>query len=582
MQWEHMKPLEPMFDSNDGRVEQFGFDIINYCNWDGPARRAIRLGCTHICTSDIAAFCIGNAWKCYRLRCTGHCFEFKCATARATRLGHSYVSKVDIASFCISNAWRCYRLRRLIACARYFHSVHLTRFIVGHIQPDSNAVNKFRCKYFEKWEGYYDYIRKVHVGGIAALDAGDQIVAWLDEENLPMIRLCARAISVWSDDKVWYPEDIEIYTYPYDREKCKERDDWMDKHGENSARYYFGDPIKIKTRRMSAKRSLRMKIFDYLSCLNGGNRLSSAMTTFGFVGNYVGEVNSFCDWGTFANCCDIPDFSTFDICIAMPTISRISFDELDLENPPDQVMMREAWERITPVKPMYVDGEWIMQRPPFTSNIGNVSRDRNGFMVEGPVFLLCQRFVKVVFEPDAAFYNIGYCPLPVGNIPMNDWVAWREDVKKLFTHVPREQNIRQCSSVPLVPVMDDWVCPLQEKATTMGIECAKYDHIEVYQNGRFLFFRCKYLDEYGHCFTELNHALNEYASSEFKTCVMRKIEHKHLEDVVKKQAYLCAKKERRKISDAKFRVWADARKKRKKRKRVTSVTSVKGVSKRIK
>lgn len=580
MKWEHMKPLEPMFDSDDGRVEQFGFEIVKYCKWDEPARRAIRLGCAHVCISDIAAFCIANAWKCYRLRCTGRCYEFKSATARALRLGHSYTSRVDIASFCISNAWRCYRLRRLIACARYFHGLHLTRFIIGHIQPDRNAVNKFHCKYPEKWDGYYDYIRKVHVGGVAALDAGDQIIAWLDEENLPMICLCSLAISVWSGDDVWHPKDTVTYTFPYDRKKHDERCDWAASYSENSAMYYFGDPVKIKTRQMSAKRSLRKKIFDYLSGLNGCKSLASAMTTYGFAGNYVGDVNSFCDWGTFATCGDIPDFSTFGICIDMPTIKRISFDELDVANPPDQVKMREAWERITPVEPMYVGEEWVMQRPPFTSNIGNVSRDRNGFMVEGPVFLLCQRFVKVVFEPEAAFYDISHSPFPIGNIPMVDWVSWHKDVKKLFAHVPREQNVRQCPSFTLMHATKDWVTPLQEKAAAMGVKCAKYPHIEVYRNGRFLFFRCKYLGEYGHGFTELDNALDEYVSSEFRTFVMRKNECRRLEDVVQKEAVALAKKKRRKVSNAKFRAWADARKRTNcKRKRVSSS---KRVSKRIK
>jgi len=111
-----------------------------------------------------------------------------------------------------------------------------------------------------------------------------------------------------------------------------------------------------------------------------------------------------------------------------------------------------------------------------------------------------------------------------------------------------------------------------EKAHAMGIECENYDHIEVCQNGTVVSFRCKYLDERGRCFADLTHALKEYSSSEFRTRVERKIGRRRIEAVVQKQDCTSTKKERRKISDAKFRAWADARKNSSaKRKRSTIV-----------
>jgi hypothetical protein len=561
MKWEHMKPLEPMFDCNDGRVEQYVLDVANYGMWDKPMRRAIRLGCTRMSKADVAAFCIGNAWRTYTLRCKGFSEPSEPtlvnASVRAAKFGFS--SKEDVASFCISSAWRAYKIRGLVACAHYWHNVHLTRFAIGHIQPDCYSVKKFRCKYPKKWQGYYDFFQKKHVTSVASLETGDQIMEWLNEENLPMIRLCATAIYEWTGEKVWHPEQEDTYTFPYDRSKYEERAQWAAMKGEDSARYYYGEYVEPKTRKMSAKRCLRRKIYDYLSLTNEGKGLTTAMTTFGSQGCNVN--NAHCDWDTFVNVCEVPDLSLFDLQINIPEIISASTDSLDPENPPDQTLMKQIWESSTSLEPAFVDNKWVMQRDEYPSNIGNVSKDNEGFIVEGPVFMIANRFVKVFYEPAPVFYDVYYSPKAVGNIPMKEFKTWRSEIKRLFEKAPRKQKVH-CPSVEEEPFIPDTsVKDLQEKEEAMRIKCEKYEHIEVYRNAIFLFYRCKYLGEYGHGFRELEYALEEYESSEFRNSVRRKIEKNKVEAAAKKKEYEEAKKKRRKISDAKFRAWKRKRSK---------------------
>jgi hypothetical protein len=577
MKWEQMKPLEPMFDCNDGRVEQYAVDIARYEMWDNPVRRAIRLGCTHMSKPDIAAFCIGNAWRTYVLRCKGRAEPTLVnATVRAAKFGFS--SKRDVAAICIGNAWKTFKLRRLISCAKYFHGVYLTRYVIGHIQPDCNAQSKFRCKYFEKWLGDENPYKPSQMTGVCHLEPGDQIMKWLDEEHLPMVRMCANAIRAWSGEEVWYPETIETYTFPHDRAKYKERAAWAAEKGEDSARYYFGEFVKPKTCTTAAKRCLRRKLYDYLSRFYSGINLSSVMVTDGFRGGFVSESNALCNWDTFSNGCAIPKLSLFDLHVEIPEVLSASTAALDPENPPDQAVVKQLWERTQPLEPTFLglkkfketndfNDKWAMQRPEFPSNVGNVSKDNDGFIVEGPVFVVGKRFVKLMYEPAPVFHDIYHNPSAVGNIPMNDFESWRQEIKTLFERAPRDQKVHRAAAQHTTTVPDDWVTKLQEKEAAMRIECAKHKHIEVYRNAAHLFFRCKYLGEYGHGFIELKYALEEYDSSEFRERIMRKLKQQRTDAAAKKVAYEKAKKERRKISDAKFREWAAGRVSNGKRKR---------------
>lgn len=144
---------------------------------------------------------------------------------------------------------------------------------------------------------------------------------------------------------------------------------------------------------------------------------------------------------------------------------------------------------------------------------------------------------------------------------MKEFKTWRSEIKRLFEKAPRKQKVH-CPSVEEEPFIPDTsVKDLQEKEEAMRIKCEKYEHIEVYRNAVFLFYRCKYLGEYGHGFRELEHALEEYESSEFRNSVRRKIEKNKVETAAKKKEYEEAKKKRRKISDAKFRAWKRKRSK---------------------
>ena len=105
MKWENLRPLSPMFC--DDMLDDYVDSKIAYEAWDGPVRRAVRLGC------------VG-------------------------------VTKQDIASFVISNAWRRSRLRRVFCSIERLHTRSLHAFITGHLYPDRLAGEKFRCKYPNK------------------------------------------------------------------------------------------------------------------------------------------------------------------------------------------------------------------------------------------------------------------------------------------------------------------------------------------------------------------------------------------------------------------------------------------------
>lgn len=561
-----MMPLEPAFDE-DTIFEQYLINIDNYKKWDGPLRRSIRLGNTNLCKSNIAAFCIGNAWKCYRLRVkvTPKTSKLQGAIARATRLAYSF-SQQDVAAFCISNAWKCYRLRRLIECAKYLHSVHLTQFTIGHIQPDYYAIEKFKCKYYNKWVG-----QSRTSPGVRHFEAGDQIMEWLDNEHLAMIRLYSSAITVWSGIQAWYPEATETYTFPFERKKYEERIQWAEEHGESSAQYYFGDPIVPRTCKMSAKRSLRKKIYDYLKGFNKSKNLSSAITT---IGGYDDCLHPLCDWETFANCCDIPDLSLFDLQVTVSELKTASVDKLDSEKPPDQSSMKELWHRLNPPEPTLdedniayssnfpIRQQWIMKRPEFTSNIGNVNKDSNGFSVEGPVFFTGSRFVKVFYEPEPVFYDISYNPNAIGQIPMKDWNTWRQSVSELFQQAPRPQKVKSTENANWSSLHPNGngLEELQDKEASMRIKCAKYEHISVYRNAIFVLYRCKYLGEYGHGFTELKYALDEYNCNIFRQNVMKKNEKKRLAEIKKMEADVTKKKKSKKKMQQEYSVWLKKRK----------------------
>ena len=105
MKWENLRPLSPMFC--DDMLDDYVDSKIAYEAWDGPVRRAVRLGC------------VG-------------------------------VTKQDIASFVISNAWRRSRLRHVFSSIERLHAGSLHAFITGHLNQDRLAGEKFRCKYPNK------------------------------------------------------------------------------------------------------------------------------------------------------------------------------------------------------------------------------------------------------------------------------------------------------------------------------------------------------------------------------------------------------------------------------------------------
>ena len=105
MKWENLRPLSPMF--SDDMMDDYVDSKVAYEAWDGPVRRAVRLGC------------VG-------------------------------VTKQDFASFVISNAWRRSRLRRVFWSIERLYTRSMHAFITGHLYPDRLAGERFRCKYPNK------------------------------------------------------------------------------------------------------------------------------------------------------------------------------------------------------------------------------------------------------------------------------------------------------------------------------------------------------------------------------------------------------------------------------------------------